>query len=167
MRLSDERCLRDLHTADARYHEDCRKTFMNKRKLSNIASSLAVKDNAFDALVKYMETDKSKVMTSVEVHTKYLELGGSITTRWLLKNQLKDFFGERLLVLSSPGIADILVFKEAAAKMFSIDESDDDVIDTKSVAKEIVKEINEIEYDKNLYQTRQIRSQSNVMQVAN
>ena len=34
IRLSDDRCQYDLHTADARSHENCRKLFTNWRNIS-------------------------------------------------------------------------------------------------------------------------------------
>ena len=128
-----------MHAADARYHESCRKTFMNMRKISNPNSLQAVEDTVFDTVVLNMERDKSKVWTSIEIQRHYLDLGGTITSRWLFMKNLKEYFGERLLVLSSPGIADILVFKEAASNMFNIEESDEMIVDTNAVAREIVK----------------------------
>ena len=157
--MSDQRCQQDLHTADARYNESCRKLFMSKRKISKTQSSLMSKDSAFEVLTQHLEKEKVKLLTSSDVYKKYLALGGSITTRWWLMKHLKDFFGDNLLVLSSPGINDILVFKEVAASMFCIEENDEDYVDTKSVAKEIVKEICCIEYDKDQYHSR-IDSQS-------
>ena len=154
VRLSDQRCQQDLHTADARYHESCRKTFMSKRKISQTQPSLMTKDSAFEVLTQQMEKEKDKLLTSSDVYKKYLALGGSITTRWWLMKHLKDYFGSKLLVLSSPGINDILVFKEVAASMFCIEENDEDYVDTKSVAKEIVKEIHSIEHEKDQYHSR-------------
>ena len=49
VRLSDTRCSFDLHTADARYHEDCRKNFMGARNVSSAKKkTTSVIDRALD-----------------------------------------------------------------------------------------------------------------------
>ena len=45
IRLSDTRCQKDLHTADARYHEDCRKSFMRGIQLGRSISEKVLKEH--------------------------------------------------------------------------------------------------------------------------
>ena len=123
--LSDDRCQYDLHTADARYHENCRKVFTNWRNISFGKKVNEFQDEVFDKFTQEMRKDISK----------------SWTRRTLIK-KVKEKFSDKLLVLSSPGIADIIIFKEAASKMFKIEDREDINIETKGVTKKIVKYLN-------------------------
>ena len=127
VRLSDTRCSFDLHTADARYHEDCRKNFMGARNVSSAKKkTTSVIDRALIRLIEIMKQDTSKVWSSVEMHQEYLEIGGTLLRRTLVKNILEEL-GNQLLVLSSPGIADILIFKEQATSILKVEEEYEDL----------------------------------------
>ena len=68
-----------------------------------------------------------------------------------LLEQIKDYFEEDVIVLSSPGLASILLFKNNASKVLKLsnDQEDDhqDILITK-LAKKICDEIKEIVLDK-------------------
>ena len=81
----------------------------------------------------------SKLRASVELHEKYLIMNGCISSRRTVIEKVKEKFTDKLLVLSSPGIGDIIIFKEAVSKMFKIEERKDIDIERKGVAKKIVK----------------------------
>ena len=80
-----------------------------------------------------MRKDTTKSWTSVELHEKYMKMNGYISSRRTIIEKVKEKFSE-LLVLSSPGIA-ITIFKEAASKIFKIEDREDIDIITKGVAK--------------------------------
>ena len=137
--LSDDRRKYDLHTADERYHENCREVFTNWRNIEFGEKVNEFQDEAFDKLTQEMRKDISKWWTSVELHEKYMKTNGCINSRKMRIAKVKEKFSDRLLVLSSPGIADTIIFKEAATKMFKIEDWEDIDIETKEVAKKIVK----------------------------
>ena len=65
----------DLHAADVRYHDDCRKKFMGKRNVeSSSKESVEQVDHAFDATVSEMISDRLRIWSSVEVFRKLTEI---------------------------------------------------------------------------------------------
>ena len=88
--------LSDLHTMDARHHLDCRKPFF-----------------VMDASIPFdhPDEDKSVSWNSIELENLYNLYGGCVLTRKCLVNALSKHFGEQLLILSSPGLASILVWQ--------------------------------------------------------
>ena len=69
VRLSDTRANHDLHAADARYHDDCRKNFSNYRNIAHAKKETRkVVDEAYDMVVENIKADTSKMWTSVELH---------------------------------------------------------------------------------------------------
>ena len=71
-----------------------------------------------------------------------------------LVDKIKEMLVDKLLVLSSPGIADIIIFKKAASKIFRIEDNDDVDIETKGVARKIVSEISEMTLESHIYEAR-------------
>ena len=63
VRLSDSRCASDLHAADGRYHEDCRKNFTRLKPFLDSSSSNVV-DYAFNIVSDLFGSDESKMWTS-------------------------------------------------------------------------------------------------------
>ena len=105
----------DLHASDGRYHNDCRKQFMNSKsvKVNPGASRDPYHDAnvaAFESVVESMKADVGRMWTSVEVNNVFLCNGGYYFDRWRLINKLSSHFGPSLLGFSSPGIASILMF---------------------------------------------------------
>ena len=100
----------NLHAADARYHRDCiAKFFTNK---PSAESSTEVRDSALDGLLIQMSSDFTKIWNSVELYSLYNELGGTLDlfSQHSLIKSVCEYFHSNLLVLSSPGVASILVF---------------------------------------------------------
>ena len=153
IRLNDDRCQYDLHTADAPYHKNCGKVFRNWRNISFGKKVDKFQDEAFDKLTQEMRKDISKSSTSVELHEKYMKMNGCISSRRTLIEKVKEKFSDKLLVLSSPGIADIIIFMKAASKMLKIEDREDIDIETKGIAKKIVSEIFELQLDADTYDT--------------
>ena len=101
-----------------------------------------------------MRKEISKPWTSVELHEKCMKMNGCISSRATLIEKVKEKFSDKLLGLSLPGIADIIIFKEAASKMFKIEDREDIDIETKEVAKKVIGEIFELQLDADTYDTR-------------
>ena len=77
IRLHDTRALSDLHASDARYHEDCRKSFTGKRAKNSSMSDKKVVDTAFNRVVVIMRSNTSRTWTSTELFDEYAKVGGS------------------------------------------------------------------------------------------
>ena len=150
----------DPHSADVRYHVDCRASFMCSRSIqaalrqsSSSTSTNQLTDRAFDSDTAYVADNKDAIFNSVDLYNKYVQEGGNVLSRQrLVKNLLKKFKND-MIALSSPGISTILVFKSTAAKAFHMtpDDTDDmheiiDMVSTKNKA-----EINNIEIDRKNY----------------
>lgn len=143
----------DLHAADARYHRDCRPSFMGPKSLKT--ESKPQKDPAFSRLVTYMESDMSKLWASTEVHKQYTDDGGIQLQRRNLVDALGKHFGERLLLLSCKGLATLLVFRSRASELVHLeDDSDDNEHAIKTVASLIVQEAKTIDLDSKSFCTR-------------
>ena len=93
--------------------------------------------------------------TSIDLEKEYKNVGGEILTRKNLVERLLFDYKDDVILLSSPGIANILVFKTQANHILRIQEVDDeDEIHVQAVAKSIVKEIKEMTFNKNVYQAK-------------
>ncbi len=156
----------DLHAADARYHKNCRSKFMSPKSTSAAVKALqevtGIEDIALQALIKVLNEDKSQIWNSVDLHTLYIENGGSGLSRRLLVTQLIEHFNGSLLALSSPGIATILAFQRGAAKALHIvpdqedwshQEDDDTAITIGKLKKKICQEIDCINLDRDHYKS--------------
>ena len=113
VRVCVEGTISDLHAADARYHVDCRSKFMSPKSVASAAKSRASSkevDGPLESLIAHIQEDLSCIWNSVELVKAYREHGGNKLSCKLLVQHLSDYFGEDLLVLSSAGIASIIVF---------------------------------------------------------
>ena len=76
-----------------------------------------------------MDANKDRMWNSIELHERYIELGGGDTSRGfrcILLNSVSDQLHSELLVLSSHGVASILVFRTSAlAQIRIVDDVDD------------------------------------------
>ena len=108
-------------------------------------------DEAYETVKNLLDNDKKSMWTSIEVKKIYQKHGGSQLSRQCLIGQLtKDFMNE-LIVLSSPGLPNISVFRKYASSIMKIAESDDQPIYVSKAAQCIRKEIsnlvlNKVEY---------------------
>ena len=161
VRVRIEGAVSDLHAADARYHVDCKSNFMSQRSVTSASistsaiSSDSPVDSAFTSVIDFLDQDRTKIHNTIDLHNKYIDSGGEILSRRQLLSKIIEHFAGDLLALSSPGIATIVTFKPNAAKALHIvsDETDYDDAAIEKVAKKIAKEIDDIEIDRNSYQT--------------
>ena len=73
-----------------------------------------------------MLEDKSKYWSSVDLFSLYegIGIGGPILSRKVLFSNILDYHGDKVIQLSSPGLANIMVFCEEAAKHFRLHAND-------------------------------------------
>ena len=82
VRLSDTRATHDLHAADARYHEDCRKRFTNERNVEAAKKSkIKEVDAALVLLLRMVTSNKDKMWTTVDLQEQYVKDGGVLLSR--------------------------------------------------------------------------------------
>ena len=85
-------------------------------------------DSAFRAVVKQILSKPDKIVNSINLKEEYDQLGGTQYTRRHLLKESIDRFGPKLIVLSSPGAASIVMFQDKASNRFQlIANSGDDV----------------------------------------
>ena len=108
----------DLHAADARHHDSCRKLFMNPKNVraaQNPKEEIPNEDSTVASLVKMIKLAKGRIWTSTELHSFYLDNGGKDLNRTRI---LKIKFGNKVVVLPSPGVASIIMLNEKASQIF-------------------------------------------------
>ena len=125
----------DLHAVDGRYHYDCKTKFMAPKSVKLAASETKLNcqcsnsDIAFEAVVKYMEADKSAMRNSSEIYSFYQDYGGTSKSKRTLINELSRYFNDELSLMNAAGISSILVFREEAKDIFKMvykEDNDDD-----------------------------------------
>ena len=120
----------DLHAADARYHKDyrdifyhtdCRDVFMHSKSAKNpVALKVNLVDEGLQKVISMMADDTSIMWNSVELYDLYKCNGGNqISRRTLLTTLQENIWSERL-ILSSPGVARIVVFRKCASSFMKI-----------------------------------------------
>ena len=132
----------DLHAADARYHRDCLAKFFTNRPSAE--SSTEACDSALEELLSQMSLDFTRIWNSAELYTLYSELGGTLISRHFLIKSVHEYFHPNLLVLTSPGVASILVFRGKAADHVRIIDDAEDDCNAKAISK-VAKKI-KVEY---------------------
>lgn len=113
-------------------------------------------DFPFDSVVKMMMADHSRMWNSVELFTPYKELKGEkLTQRRALISQLQQTFGDDLLVLSSPGIANIVTFRSCASKTLRLVKDDEDEMEAiiTKASEHIIQDLKNINLNKEHYDT--------------
>ena len=127
-------CCNDLHAADTRYHYSCRKLFMNPKNVraaQNPREETPNEDATVASLVKMIKLAKDRIWTSIELHSLYLDKGGKDLNCCRLLNKVTEHMGNEVVVLSSPGVASIIMLIEKASQMFfkfeRVDEEGDDI----------------------------------------
>ena len=153
-RLSDNRCSSDLHAADGRYHDDCRKRFTNIKQFVS-SNSKKDEDQAYTLLSDLFGSNGNRMWTSIDLEEEYINLDGKQLTREKIVERLLNDYQNDIMLLSSPGYANRLVFKSKANDMLRIQELDDeDDVHIRSVAKSIITDIKGTTFDKNVYQAK-------------
>ena len=122
----------------------------NINQASKAKDELSAEDIAYHEIADIMQSDVSRMWTSVEIYKLYKQAGGVITRETLVK-KIADTFGSKLLVLSSPSIASILVFRNHASSIMRIENVDDDNVDIEKIAKVVINEIDSIPLKRDTY----------------
>ena len=93
--------------------------------------------------------------TSVDLHNEYPNLGGTKLTRSKIVQSLLVDYKDEIIIMSSPGLVYVLIFKCKVNEIIGIQEVDDhDETHIRCVAKPIFKDIKDISCDKKVYQTK-------------
>ena len=146
----------DLHATDARYHVVCRQRFVRSRSLPGKSTSFRSledpgEDEPFKSVVEMIRVERSRMWNSVELFSAYTNLLGNKLTRKTLILQIQEEFGDDLIILSSPGIADIIAFRSCASKTLRHVNDDTDERETIAMkaSKQILQDMEDIVIDKN------------------
>lgn len=83
-----------------------------------------------------LKNDRSRIWNSVELFETYSEFGGVELSRRTLTCKLQEVFSDELLVLSSPGIANVIAFRSCASKTLRLVNDEED--DTEAVISKLV-----------------------------
>ena len=117
MRLCVLGAVADLHAAEARYDNDSmRRLFSNRMNPTgqennpHISTSECQPDMALKHKIAMLSSDRKRIWNSVELFQKYQAHGGFNLTRSHLVDNLCRHFDWELLILSSPGYANIVAF---------------------------------------------------------
>jgi len=95
---------------DARFHRGCLAKFFTNKPSAECYTEVC--DSALNELLVQMSFDVARIWNSIaELYNPYSELGGTKLSRHSLIKIIYDHFYPNLLVLSSRGVASILVFK--------------------------------------------------------
>ncbi len=131
---------------------------MSKRCLSEISkvtSKQLQTDEGLQYVIEILQADRNQIWNSVELYQEYQDNYGRALTRRRLIQDIQKYFGDELVVLTSPGYASLITFHKNARLMKMIkddDESDDIERSINIVAKHVVQECNTISNDKSTYQ---------------
>ena len=157
LRLQGVRC--DLHAEEARYHLDCNQKFTSFWSLPGEVSACNNEpqgtdaDQSFLTVVEMLKNDRPLMWSSVELFEAYREVGGLELSRRTLVCELQETFGNELLVLSSPGIANIVAFRSSASQVLRLvnNEEDDPETVINKAGKCILTDLKDIDIDKKHY----------------
>jgi len=69
-------------------------------------------DPAFDSVIDEMSKDRSRMWNSVELFHQYQQFEGKVLVRGSLVQKINCHFKEDVGVLSSPGLASLIVFRK-------------------------------------------------------
>ena len=159
VKLRVQGAISDLHAADARYHEDCKSSFMAPRSVRAAASGTRPKetgDAAFQCTVARMSNEPSRIWNTIDVYDEYQSHGGELLSKGKLLAQLTEHFGPDLLVLSGSGVASLLVFRSRASSALRLVARKDDgaEIELDKAAANIFQESKQLARERNAYQRR-------------
>lgn len=130
LRISKDEFLTHLLCAvDARFHENCLSLFVSHRNVTapiNKETS-SEKDIPFERLTKEMPKNQKQTWNSLLLHSHYVLYGGQLGRNVLLK-KLEAHFGKELLIPSSSGIANIVLFKKHCALSLAKADKEDSLI---------------------------------------
>ena len=76
-----------------------------------------------------MQEDRRKTWSSFSLFGLYLDEGGSCMCRKTLLKNVAEYHGESVVILSSPGFANVMGFKSELAKSLHLEKNADDDLD--------------------------------------
>ena len=82
----------DLHAADARYHKNCYRDFVNDRMIKaarNQFDQVSSDEKPFNSLLRNVRTDKEKIWTSTELMEYYVSEGDTEKNSSRLVSRIK------------------------------------------------------------------------------
>ena len=145
----------DLHAADARCHESCRASFISTHNAlhGSGTSRTSTEDLAFSSVCNKMLRDRKKTWSSVELFALYVDGGGSCMCRKTLFKKLCEYHGENVLILSSPGFANVMGFRsELSQSLHLVKNIDDDLMYcVDRVASAVTNESRALKIKRNMY----------------
>lgn len=160
VRIRVEGAISDLHAVEARYHVDCYSRFVSNRLPKGESKTVNTKqvessgDPGLLHIIALMKQDKLRIWNSVELFSEYQSHDGVLMSRDMAINKLQKHFGGDLIILSSPGYANIIAFRSQTALQLKLvkDEDDEDISShINKVAKKVIKECTEIPLNKASY----------------
>ncbi len=111
--------------------------------------NISLESEPYTLLSNLFASNPSRVWSSLDLYKEYASLGGTSLSRKELVQKLVAEYKNDILLLSSPGIANIIVFKSKANTVLRIQSLDDeDEGNLHSTAKKIVSEIQNIKCNK-------------------
>ena len=121
--------------------------------VSSLESQDASTNQPFQSVVQMLNDDKSRIWNSVELFEHYTNFGGVKHSHRSLISHLQEAFGDDLLVLSSPGIANVIVFRSCASETLRLVNNEDDDIEAVAAdaSKRICQDVKDIDIDKEHY----------------
>ena len=144
----------DLNAASAQYHKLCYLKFKTLTKENH--KNDGKNQEAFGKICQGLSDKKNKFWSSAEVEEMYKSFGGTVMSRKSLVRNIVQYFKGDIIVLSSPGLSNVLVFKEEAAKHMKMvtndcEGSEDSTL--KAIAKMIKEESMSLKHDHKSYKT--------------
>ena len=130
VRFRVDTAVSDLHAADARYRQYCKTKFLHSKYVDQIASQITTGGSKIDIGLESVKTtlkeNPREMWNSVELYNLYSEHGGYKLSRRALVKLLVEIFGDEVVLLSSPGVASLLVFKRYCHFALQSTEDSDD-----------------------------------------
>ena len=105
-----------MHTADARYHLDCKLRFMTLKKKKD-SPSAERDDEILTKVVEMIKQRSDRMCTSVDLFETCSSLGGSLYSRRQLVKRIMTHSGDELVRLQSSGLADIFILRSHASSV--------------------------------------------------
>ena len=148
----------DLAAGDVRYHRTCRISFLGKNVLSSFSKRETPQQE--ENLIKFFKNMRNfpdASWTLQELCHKYEEFSENAISKYKMLSEIKSFFGQEVIPISSPGVATLIMFREKAGSLLRLveDHSQDEVCGLiKPLAKKIRNEIFQVKRDTKIYTTR-------------
>ena len=134
--------------ADARYHVKCRDSFMPQRNARAAASKEQAVHPSISKELSTLRVDQKRAWSSLEVYQLYQEDRGKMSKKNRMANIYMEL-EEEIIVLSSIGHSNILMFKGHACSVIRIDKGYyDNLEDVRNIAKTIRHEVKSMELDR-------------------